>query len=66
MAGMRDCAPVAFSEIETGKKPGSYSRGRVRSQIGDVVKGAAKTCKKAAPKVPELSITSLFPAKNAK
>jgi hypothetical protein len=66
MAGFRNCAPVAFSEIETGKKPGSSSRGRVKSQIKQVVKGAAKTCKTEAPKIAELSVVSLFPAKAAK
>lgn len=66
MAGFRDCAPVAFSEIETGKKPGSYSRSQVKSQIKQVVKGAAKTCKVKSPEVAELSVVSLFPAKAAK
>jgi hypothetical protein len=63
MAGFRNCAPVAFSEIETGKKPGSYTRSHVKSQIGQVVRGAAKTCKVTAPKVPELLIASMFPAR---
>jgi hypothetical protein len=66
MAGFRNCAPVAFSELETGKKPGSSTRGRVKSQISRVVKGAAKTCKTEAPKVAELSVVSMFPAKAAK
>ena len=66
MAGFRNCAPVAFSEIETGKKPGSYTRSHVKSQIGKVVKGAAKTCKVTAPKVPELAVASMFPAREKK
>ena len=66
MAGFRNCAPVAFSEMETGSKPGSYTRRQVSSQIGKVVKGAAKTCKMKAPDVAELNVASLFPAKSTK
>lgn len=61
MAGFRDCEPVAFSEIETGKKPGRYTRGQVSEQIGKVVKGAAKSCKVSPPEVPKLNVAALFP-----
>src|SRR5690242_8158897 len=44
MAGFRNCAPVAFSEVETSKTPGRYSRGKVEKQVAYVVKGAAKSC----------------------
>ena len=63
MAGFRNCAPVAFSEVETGTKPDSYLRSHVSSQIKRVVKGAAKTCKVPAPEVPKLNVVSMFPAK---
>jgi hypothetical protein len=66
MAGFRGCAPVAFSEIETGKKPGRHTRGQVSDQIGKVVKGAAKTCKMSAPDVAKLNVAALFPETAAK
>lgn len=62
MAGFRNCAPVAFSEIETGKTPDRYSRTKVEKQVAQVVKGAAKTCKVTAPALANLSVASLFPA----
>lgn len=65
MAGFRNCAPVAFSEIETSKTPGRYSRSKVESQVGQVVKGAAKSCKVTAPPIANLSVASMFPG-NAK
>ena len=61
MAGFRNCAPVAFSEIETSKTPGRYSRSKVERQLGQVVKGAAKTCRVTAPAVANLSVASMFP-----
>lgn len=61
MAGFRNCAPVAFSEIETGKSPDRYLRGHVENQVKRVVKGAAKTCKVTAPTVANLSVASMFP-----
>jgi hypothetical protein len=61
MAGFRNCAPVAFSEIETGKGPGKSSRAKVERQVAQVVKGAAKTCKAAAPAVANISVSSMFP-----
>jgi hypothetical protein len=66
MAGFRNCAPVAFSEIETSKTPGRYSRSKVEKQVGQVVKGAAKACKVTAPAVANLSVASMFPAREAK
>jgi hypothetical protein len=61
IAGFRGCQGVAFQEIETGSRPDSYTRSRVSSLIKDVIKGAEKSCKLKAPKVPKLDIASLFP-----
>jgi len=61
MAGFRNCAPVAFSEIETSMSPDRYLRSHVENQVKRVVKGAAKTCKVAAPAVANLSVASMFP-----
>jgi hypothetical protein len=66
MAGFKHCAPVAFSEIETGKRPGRYYRSKVEKQLDQVVKGAAKTCKVTAPAVANLSVASMFPGKAVK
>ena len=62
MAGFRNCAPVAFSEIETSKSPDRYLRSHVENQVARVVKGAAKSCKVTAPAVANLSVASMFPA----
>jgi hypothetical protein len=61
VAGFRGCQGVAFQEIETGMRPGSNKRGQVAGLIKDVVKGAEKSCKVKAPKVPKLDVSSLFP-----
>ena len=61
MAGFRNCAPVAFSEIETGKSPDRYLRSKVEKQVAQVVKGAAKSCKVTAPAVANISVASMFP-----
>ena len=61
MAGFRNCAPVAFSEIETSNSPDRYLRSHVEAQVKRVVKGAAKTCKVTAPPVANLSVASMFP-----
>ena len=61
MAGFRNCAPVAFSEIETSKSPDRYLRSHVEAQVKRVVKGAAKTCKVTAPPVANLSVALMFP-----
>lgn len=66
MAGFRNCAPVAFSEIETGKTPGRHSRSKVERQMSQVVKGAAKSCKVTAPAVSNISIASMFPSRKDK
>jgi hypothetical protein len=66
MAGFRNCTPVAFSEIETSKSPGRYSRSKVERQVGQVVKGAAKACKVTAPNVANISVASMFPAREGK
>ncbi|HLO19595.1 MAG TPA: hypothetical protein VK192_03790 [Sphingomicrobium sp.] len=66
MAGFRNCAPVAFSEVETSKTPGRYSRSKVEKQISQVVKGAAKSCKVTAPTVANISVASMFPARKDK
>ncbi|MFL6733638.1 MAG: hypothetical protein ACJ8EY_02955 [Sphingomicrobium sp.] len=63
IAAFRGCEAVASSEVEVGKKPGKPSFGRVRSQMKRVVKGAAKTCKVAAPTYIGPDIAMLFPAK---
>ncbi len=65
IAGFRGCQGVAFQEVETGMRPGKYSRGKVSDLIKDVVKGAEKSCKVKAPAVPNLDVASLFP-KDAK
>ena len=61
IAGFRGCPGVAFQEVETGERPGSYARGKVSGAIKDVVKGAEKSCKLKAPSVPKLDVASLFP-----
>jgi len=61
IAGFRGCQGVAFQEVETGTRPGKYSRGKVTQLIKDVVKGAEKSCKMKAPEVPPLDVASLFP-----
>ena len=61
IAGFRGCPGVAFQEVETGMRPGSYKRGQVSDLIKDVVQGAEKSCKLQAPKVPRLDVSSLFP-----
>ena len=61
IAGLRGCESVGFSEVEVGTKPGKPTFGRVRKQVERVVKGVAKTCKLAAPNVPELDAAQLFP-----
>ena len=66
MAGFRNCAPVAFSEIETSKTPGRYLRSKVEKQVAYVVKGAAKSCNVSAPAVANLSVSSMFPGKAAR
>lgn len=61
IAGFRNCAPVAFSEVQTGEAPGRSTRAHVEKQVERVVKGAAKTCKLLAPAVANLSVTAMFP-----
>jgi hypothetical protein len=61
IAGFRGCQGVAFQEVETGMRPGKYSRGKVSQLIKDVVNGAEKSCKMKAPEVPQLDVASLFP-----
>ena len=61
IAGFRGCQGVAYQEVETGVKPGSYGRSQVSRLVKDVVKGAEKSCKLKAPKVPKLDVASLFP-----
>ena len=61
IAGFRNCAPVAFSEIETSKTPDRYLRSKVEKQVAQVVKGAAKSCKTSAPAVANISVASMFP-----
>ena len=61
IAGYRNCAPVGYSEVEVGSKPGKPTFGRVRKQVERVVKGISKTCKLAAPAVPSLEAAQLFP-----
>jgi hypothetical protein len=61
IAGLRGCESVGFSEVEVGTKPGKPTFGRVRKQVERVVKGVSKTCKLAAPEVPELDAAQLFP-----
>ena len=61
IAGFRGCDGVAFQEIETGMRPGSFTRSEVSSLIKKVIKGAEKSCKLKAPTVPKLDIAALFP-----
>ena len=61
IAGLRGCESVGFSEVEVGSKPGKPTFGRVRKQVQRVVKGVSRTCKLAAPDVPELDAAQLFP-----
>ena len=63
IAGFRGCEAVGSSEVEVGRKPGKPTFGRVRSQAKRVIKGVAKTCKVAAPDLPALDASQLFPAK---
>ena len=66
IAGLRGCESTSFSEIETGDKPGKYTRGRVADQVKAVVRGVAKTCGITAPKAPKLDVAQMFPAKAGK
>lgn len=61
IAGFRGCQGVAFQEVETGVRPGSYMRGQVSKLVKDVVKGAEKSCKLKAPTVPKLDVRAMFP-----
>ena len=61
IAGFRGCQSVAFQEVETGTKPGKYSRSEVSNLIRKVVKAAEKSCKVKAPAVPKLDVAALFP-----
>jgi len=60
IAGFRGCPGVAFQEIETGERPGSYQRRQVSDLIKDVIKGAEKSCKLKAPTVPKLDVSAMF------
>lgn len=62
IAGFRGCQGVAFQEVETGARPGRYSRSLVSDLLKQVVKGAEKSCKTKAPPVPKLDVASLFPS----
>lgn len=66
IAGFRECAPVAFSEIETTTSPDRYIRSHVENQMKRVIKGAAKSCKVTAPAVANLSVASMFPGRKGK
>ena len=55
IAGYRNCAPVGYSEVEVGSKPGKPTFGRVRKQVERVVKGVSKTCNLTAPAGPARS-----------
>lgn len=61
IAGFRGCPRVAFQEVETGMRPGSYKRGKVSEMIKLVVKAAEKSCNLESPSVPKLDVSSLFP-----
>jgi hypothetical protein len=61
IAGLRNCASTAFSEMETGKKPGKSTRKRVAEQVRTVVKGLGKSCKASLPAVAPLDAMLLFP-----
>ena len=63
IAGFRGCDAVGSSEVEVGKKPGKPTFGRIRDQMKRVIKGVAKTCKIAAPGLPALDSSQLFPAR---
>jgi hypothetical protein len=61
IAGFRGCKGVAFQEVQTGAKPGSYGRSEVSHLLKKVVKAAEKSCNAKAPTVPKLDVASLFP-----
>lgn len=61
IAGLRNCTATAFSEMESGKKPGKSTRKRIAKQIPNVVKGLGKSCKVTLPEVPPLDAALLFP-----
>jgi hypothetical protein len=63
IAGIRNCEAVGFSEMEPGNKPGKYDRKKVAKQIGNVVKGVARSCNATAPSVADLDVAQLFPKK---
>ena len=63
IAGLRNCEAVGFSEMEPGNNLKKGEGKRVAKQVKNVVKGIAKTCKIAAPNVPDLDAAQLFPAK---
>ena len=61
IAGLRNCTATAFSEMETGTKPGKSTRKRVATQARTVVKGLGKSCSVSLPAVPPLDAALLFP-----
>ena len=61
IVGVKGCEGVAFREVETGLRPGSYTRGKVWDAVKTVVKAAEKSCKVKAPSVPRLDVAALFP-----
>ena len=63
IAGYRNCAPVGYSEVEVGSKPGKPTFGRVRKQVERVVKGISKTCNLPVPKIPSLEASQMFPGR---
>ena len=66
ISGLRGCESTAFSEMNSGKKPSSYTRKRIARQVNTVVKGLGKTCKVKLAKVAPLDAAQLFPAPPAK
>jgi len=65
MAGARGCPGIAYSEMETGLRPGKGTRKRVTKQVDVVLKGLRKSCHHDLPAVATFDAAMLFPNSQA-
>lgn len=61
VAGFRGCESVAWSEYEVGDKASGRDNKTIGKRIAKVIAASAKQCKVAAPSVPALDATRLYP-----
>jgi len=61
IAGLKACESVGFSELETGSRPGKYTRKKLVALVDDVVKGVSKTCNIPARVTVPLDAALMFP-----